>query len=268
MKIRLLGTGAAEGIPAFWADTFVSNYARENGGKDIRTRSGALVDGSLKLDLPPDTLMQMHRDRLDARNWTGLFFTHSDDDHFSPAEVQYGLLPFSLREALGYAIYGNAEICRRLRERYPAWPIEIHETKSFQPILHAEFVVTPVRANHKPTEDAHNYLIQRSGKTLLYATDTGIWGEETWEFLKGFQVDCLVLECTEGFTMTDYEGHLDAHTFLEIVQRLRAQGTVQETTVVCTTHHSHNGGATHEMLEDHFCPHGILVGYDGLEIEF
>lgn len=268
MKIRLLGTGAAEGIPAFWADTFVSDYAREHGGKDVRTRSAALVDGSLKIDLPPDTLMQMHRDRLDARNWTGLFFTHSDDDHFSPAEVQYGLLPFSARDSLGYAIYGNAEIIRRLKERYPQWPIELHETRSFEPVSHADFVITPIRANHKLDEDAQNLIIQRGGKTLIYATDTGVWFPETWDFLKGYVADCLVMECTEGFTMTDYHGHLDAHTFLEIFARLRDQGTLRSDSVVCTTHHSHNGGATHAMLEEHFSPHGIVVGYDGLELEF
>lgn len=266
MTIRLLGTAAAEGIPAFLSDTFVSNYAREHGGKEIRTRSGALIDNCLKIDLPPDTLMQMHRDRIDARLWTMLWFTHSDDDHFSPAEVQYGLYPFSERESLSFAIFGNARICEVLRERYPQWPIELNETKSFTSYPCCAYTITPVHAHHKHEEDAHNLIIQKEGKTLLYATDTGVWSEETWEFLKGYRLDLLVLECTAGVVHSDYDGHLGVPQFFQVVDRLRAQGTVHEGTVISTTHHSHNGGATHAMLEEIFTPHGILVGYDGMEI--
>ena len=95
MNIRLLGTGAADGIPGFFGNDMVSRYARENGGKDVRTRSAALIDGVLKIDFPPDTLTQVQRDLLDALDWTGLVFTHSDDDHFAVDELQYALFPFT-----------------------------------------------------------------------------------------------------------------------------------------------------------------------------
>ena len=78
----LLGTGAADGIPGFYAKDRVSQYARTEGGKDVRTRSAALVDGALKIDLPPDTLVHLHQNRLDARDWSALLFTHSHEDHY------------------------------------------------------------------------------------------------------------------------------------------------------------------------------------------
>ena len=42
MKIHLLGTGGADGIPSFFGASELSTLARERGGKDIRTiqRSG------------------------------------------------------------------------------------------------------------------------------------------------------------------------------------------------------------------------------------
>src|SRR5438270_9602508 len=83
MKIRLLGTGAADGIPAFHGDCRICRHAREHKGKDIRSRSAAVVDGCLKIDLPPDTLMQMHQSGTNARDWSALLFTHSDEDHFA-----------------------------------------------------------------------------------------------------------------------------------------------------------------------------------------
>jgi phosphoribosyl 1,2-cyclic phosphate phosphodiesterase len=266
MTIRLLGTGAAEGIPAFYSNSEVSRYARTHGGKDVRTRSGALLDGTVKIDLPPDTLLHMHRDRLDATDWTAMIFTHSDDDHFAPEELQYCLYPFSEMDFLTFTIYGNDAIVPRLNARYPQWPMDIVQTKSFVPFTHEGYRITPIHANHKLEEDAQNLVIQKDGKTLLYATDTGVWFEPSWECLKGFKLDLLVIECTEGLHCTDYDGHLDIETMLEVLERLHKQGTVDSNTTVCTTHHSHNGEATHEQLETALTPHGIQVGFDGKEL--
>jgi len=47
MKIRLLGTGGADGIPAYCANNPVSDFAREHGGREIRTRAAARVDEGL-----------------------------------------------------------------------------------------------------------------------------------------------------------------------------------------------------------------------------
>jgi phosphoribosyl 1,2-cyclic phosphate phosphodiesterase len=266
MIIRLLGTGAAEGIPAFYSGSRVSEYARKTGGREMRTRSGALVDGHLKIDLPPDTLAQMHRDGLDARNWSAVLFTHSHDDHFALSELQYGLYPFNEMEHLAFPIYGNAEVCRRIQAMYPGWPIDLIETKSFEPFNHGEYTITPIAANHKADEDGQNHIIAAEGKTLLYATDTGVWHERTWEFLKDFKLDLLVIECTEGFRGTGYFGHLDLIGCLHVRDRLRGQGTLSESSKVVTTHHSHNGDATYAELEEALSREGIIAGFDGLEI--
>lgn len=267
MKIRLLGTGAAEGIPAFLSGSRVSEHARQHGGKDVRTRSGALIDGCLKIDLPPDTLLHIHRDRLDARDWTGLIFTHSDDDHFAYREIQYGLHPFSGEEILTFQIYGNEVICKVLACEYPNWPMEVNLIKSFEPFKHGPYAITPIRSNHKDDEDSVNFLIQKDGRTLLYGTDTGVWHEPTWNFLSGWKLDALVLECTEGLSSTAYWGHLDANEMIAVVERLRSMGVVTPETFITSTHHSHNGNATHAELEAHLNPHGIQVGYDGMEFE-
>jgi len=267
MKIRLLGTGAADGIPGWYSDSEVSAYARSHGGKDVRTRSGALVDGHLKIDLPPDTAWQMVRDRLDGRDWTGLVFTHSHDDHLAVDEIQYGLYPFNDREYLGYPVYGNAAVCARIAERYPQWPIELVETRSFEPFHHLGYEIVPFPAMHGEHEDSHNLLIRDGERSLAYATDTGIWAESTWEFLRNQRLDLMVIECTEGVRSTGYHGHLDVEECRDVVRRLRSQGTLGRETRVVTTHHSHLGGATHEQLSALLGEDDIFVGYDGLEID-
>ncbi len=267
MTVRLLGTGAAEGIPAFLSDSRVSLYAREHGGKDVRTRCGALVDRSLKIDLPPDTLAQMHRDKLDARDWTCLLFTHSHADHFAIEEIQYGLHPFSGLEHLCFTIYGNPSICEKLYAKYPDWPIDVVAIHSFHTFSHGPFTITPIRATHMVEEDCQNHIIEREGRRLLYGADTGIWDEQTWEFLGSQRLDALVIECTEGTKGQDWWGHLGTDEVVRVVDRLRASGVLPETAPVVTTHHSHNGGATHAELEAALNPHGIRVGFDGIEFE-
>lgn len=264
MDIRLLGTGGADGIPAFYSDSRVSEYARKHGGKDIRTRSAALVDGALKIDLPPDTLMQMHRDGLDARDWSGLVFTYGDDDHFAPRELQYGLYPFNNSDHLGFVIYGNEKILDRIRGIFPDWPMELVLIRSFCAFHHADFLITPIEARHNDKEECLNHIIERNGKSVLYATDTGYWREPTWEFLSDFKLDALVIECSEGFAKSGYMGHLDIPTCIQVVERLRKQGTLSEASRVVTTHHSHQGEVTHAELESALVPHGIEPGWDGM----
>ena len=266
MEILLQGTGAADGIPAFFSESRVSTYARAHGGKDIRTRSGALIDGHLKLDFGPDSFAKVLRDRLNAREWSGIVFTHTHEDHLCRAELQYMLHTFTEHLFAPLTIYGNGMVVERLQERFPDWPLEIIETRSFESFDHADYKITPISAYHKLDEDSHNLIVEREGKTFLYGTDTGVWREPTWEFLPGFRFDAVVLECTDGFRKTDYFGHLDVNEFLQVTERLRSIGCIQDNSQVFTTHHCHLGDGTHDELQEFFAPPGVTVGYDGLKI--
>jgi phosphoribosyl 1,2-cyclic phosphate phosphodiesterase len=268
MEIRLLGTGAAEGIPALYSGSRVSACARQFGGREVRTRSGALIDGHLKVDFPPDTLMQLHRDGLDARDWSAVFFTHSHDDHFAVDEIQYGLLPFSEEEALPFTIFGNSAVIARLEARYPGWPMDLQQTASFEPVAWGEYTITPIRARHMVgEEDAHNLIVEDGEKSFLYGTDTGRWTDETWAFLSPFRLDGIALECTSGRIHSDYEGHHDLQSFLATVDGLRAEGILKPGARVVSTHHSHNGDLTYAELAEALAPFGIEAGYDGMAFE-
>ncbi|HEY0868466.1 MAG TPA: MBL fold metallo-hydrolase [Fimbriimonas sp.] len=268
MNVRLLGTGAADGIPGLFSNDEVSRWARINGGKDIRTRSAALVDGHLKIDLGPDTFAQMQRFGLDGRDWSGLVFTHSHEDHFAVSEVQYALFPFVQKDHLEFPIYGNGVICGAIRARYPDWPMELVETRSFLTYHHGPYRITPVAANHIVGEDCQNLLIENKGKTLLYASDTGVYPDETFEFLESIHVDCLVIECTEGLLRSTYQGHLDIERCVKVVTRLREQGTLKDNSQVYTTHHAHTGGARHCDLERELGAFQIEPGFDGMLATF
>ncbi len=65
MNIQFLGTAAAEGVPALFCDCETCRESRLRGGRNVRTRSQALVDGVLLIDMGPDTLLHEMKYGLD-----------------------------------------------------------------------------------------------------------------------------------------------------------------------------------------------------------
>lgn len=267
MKVLLMGTGGADGIPSLYGNTRVDENARQKRGKEIRSRAAALIDDSIKIDLGPDTLSQIQRLGIDARQWSALFVTHTDDDHFCLSEIQYGLFPFVELEHLDYTIYGNAMAKEKMSHKYPKWPIDFRLLEPFITTHHDGYSVTPIRANHSQSEICFNFIFEKENKKFLYATDTGFYSEETFRFLENQALDLLVVECSDGLKKTPYVGHMDIAQCVELVQRLRQTNAIKPQAQVFTTHHTSAGDATHEELKALLAPYNIQPGFDGLTIE-
>ncbi len=264
MELQILGSGAADGIPGLFSNDRVSSYARLAGGKDVRTRCSALLDGILKIDFGPDTYHQVIANRLDPSKWLAILFTHSHEDHICVAEIQYALYPFVETQEAPFAIYGNQKVLDQIKNRYPEWPLELHLTQSFVSFEIGAYHITPVAANHDDDEDCQNFLFANQGTKILYATDTGLWKDRTWEFLTTVQLDGLVIECTDGLNPSGYSGHLSVESCVWTVEELRKRNILKRGASVVTTHHSHNGNATHNELVAALAPHRIEPSYDGL----
>ena len=53
-RAMFYGTGAAEGIPDPFCTCYLCQYARDHGGKDVRTRSMFRVDPTMVIDMGAD----------------------------------------------------------------------------------------------------------------------------------------------------------------------------------------------------------------------
>ena len=82
MKLKYYGTGAGYGVPEVFCDCRICRHAREAGGKNIRTRSQAVLDGRLALDLSVDTFHHSAFAGLDMRKIHHVLITHNHHDHF------------------------------------------------------------------------------------------------------------------------------------------------------------------------------------------
>ncbi|MDD4098077.1 MAG: hypothetical protein PHC30_04850, partial [Lentisphaeria bacterium] len=87
MRLTLLGTAAAEAVPALWCECDVCATARRRGGKDVRRRCCYLLDDDTMIDFGPDAFWQTTQAQIDLTVLKRLIFTHPHIDHLNPTEL-------------------------------------------------------------------------------------------------------------------------------------------------------------------------------------
>ena len=112
MKIRFLGTAAAEGIPAMFCHCDNCERARKAGGRNIRTRFQTLIDGKLNIDFPADAYMHELAYGLNYADIRYYLFTHVHEDHYYPLDFNYIYhgLGHVAPDHPGYDVYGSEDI--------------------------------------------------------------------------------------------------------------------------------------------------------------
>ena len=86
MKIKFLGTAAAEGVPALFCHCPICMESRKLGGKNIRSRSQAIIDDTLLIDFNADTYWHSIVHNVDIPSIRNILITHSHEDHLYPAD--------------------------------------------------------------------------------------------------------------------------------------------------------------------------------------
>jgi phosphoribosyl 1,2-cyclic phosphate phosphodiesterase len=279
MLFQYLGTAAAEGWPGLFCGCEHCETVRKLGGRNIRTRSQAVVyggslgeheKGMLVIDLPPDTYLHCLQHGLRLDKLAHLLITHSHPDHYAFPELLYRMEWFADRKGFPMVIYGNEAV----REKYydllaqhnfteERMETAFHVTEYFTPFEAGMFTVTPLMANHSPSEKCMLYMISDNHKTILYAHDTGVFPEETWEFLKGKHLDFVSLDCTNGILPSEPGGHMGLEETAGLKTRLAKMGCIDETSRVVINHFSHYGKLHYDEMVKAAAFYGLDVSYDG-----
>ena len=287
MKIQYLGTAAAEAVPALFCRCAHCEYARKVQGREVRTRSGAIVDGVLKIDFGPDTFGQMLKAGIDLTDLHSVLITHSHADHFAVHDISYRRKGFANlpEDEPPLVVYGNAKVGAMLAPFLNRW-LEFRLMEPFKTVEIEGYRVTPLQASHcvdhngsehpivhegktyYRSEDALIYFIEKDGQSLLYAHDTSEFSPEDMEFLAGRKIDLISLDCTNAAYQADYVGHMGAADNLRMRGKLMEIGAADENTVFVANHFSHNGNATHAEMVEAAAKYGMKVSYDGHCVEF
>ena len=277
MKLQYLGTAAAEAVPAPFCLCPVCQDARRKGGRNIRTRSQALVDDRLLLDLPADTYLHTLRDGLKLYDIDTLLVTHCHSDHLYPAELECLYSWAAHRPGpRTFHLYGAAPVLARVRTEPPGFAdmdregrLQLHQIAAFAPFEAEGFQITPLRADHG-AEDSLVYLLEKGGRAMLYAHDTGFLPPETLDYLRAHPValDLVSYDCTNGLLNPGRENHMGLAVNCELRQTLADMGLTRAQTLHVVNHFSHNGKAGYDEMADAAGKQGFLTSYDGMVVEF
>lgn len=279
MTLRYLGTAAAEGVPGIFCDCAVCRQARRAGGRNIRTRSQAVVDETLLIDLPADTYLHVLHYGLDLKKIKSLLLTHSHADHLYPAELYMRRDGFAHTRSGAklpwLTLFASGGTRRALaafftgKDQTDRCRLKIRSVRAFEPFETAGYRVTPLAADHDESTEPLIYMIEKSGKSLLYANDTGYFPEATWSFLEKTKprFSMVSLDCT-GIMINYKTNHMGLDGAADVKQRMLEAGLADETTRWYVNHFSHNGLVNYDTLVPLAKEKGFEVSYDNLSVEF
>ncbi len=277
MELQYLGTAAAEGWPALFCSCDICKRARRTGGKELRTRTQALLDETILIDFPPDTYTHALQYTLQLGKLRHLLVTHSHMDHFFPVELIHrhehfghgaqGMLHVYGNEAVEKAFY-DAVLIDRFRVHPLDDAVRFVTVKPFEDFMADGYHIIPVPADHDPREVCLIYIIEKDGTCMLYGHDTGMnLSMEAWECIFSHSYDLVSLDATMG-TKQINGYHMGLADDLAFVKLLEEHGCVGQHTVKVINHFSHNGEMTHEQLDAFAKEHGMLAAYDGMKVRF
>jgi phosphoribosyl 1,2-cyclic phosphate phosphodiesterase len=277
MKIKFLGTGAAEGVPAMFCNCDYCKHIRTLGESEFRTRSQVLIDDNISIDFPPEGYAHSLKYGINLSALKYILVTHSHMDHFYAHDFILRGYKYATLEEDKLNIFGNAEVkkvfdeCTKREMKEEVSPhISFTTCVPYSEFSFEDYRVLTLPANHSKTEDALLYYIESEGKGYLHLYDTGLFDGSVFDFLqeKGAKVNAVAFDCTfaekAGGTSARHMGIEDN---MILKSELLKRGIIDKNTQIYITHFSHNCNPTRDHLKQIEREDSVTAAYDGLQIE-
>lgn len=255
-KIFFLGTAAANFSPRLKTD------CKDRFDKDARRASCMLIGDRFLVDCGMYVMESLRIAGTDISKITDIFVTHLHADHFVAEHVEQ--IAAGRQEPLRLWVRRDAEL--------PHIPnVEVVHMPKHTVLPVAEGVsVEAVDANHDPAAFPQHLLFTLEGKQLLYALDGAWFISESYNYLHDRNLDMMVWDATCG----DYAGdfRIGEHNSIPMIRlmlpSLKTWGVISEQTKVYLSHLAPKLHAPHDETVALVAKDGLLVAYDGLELDF
>lgn len=276
MKIKYLGTGAAEGFPAIFCKCRYCEEARRIGFSEFRTRTQVYIDDTVCIDFPPEAYSNYLRAGINLPDLSYLLVTHSHMDHFYAHD--FILRGYKYAQVKGVLnIYGNIEVCKVFAEctrremKEQVMPnLSVNEIKPYMEFELGGYRVITLPAAHSNVEDAILYYIEKDGAGYLHFYDTGRVSDEVFAFLAEKRVrvaltsfDCTFADRTLGYGVR----HMGIGDVAAMRDKLYDFGVAASDMKSVITHFSHNGNPLRSNLAKIEKEYNVIAAYDGMQLE-
>jgi adenosylcobinamide kinase/adenosylcobinamide-phosphate guanylyltransferase len=233
MRIRMLGSGAADGWPNPWCGCASCAAALAQGV--VRGHASVLLDDRLLIDLGPEVPRAALRQGVSLAGVEAVLVTHRHGDHHAPAAWvwrSWAVAPAPLTLVAPPSVLADAD----------GFGLTTVAVRPGDRVHVAAYDVRALGAEH-PDDAVLFDVTGPDGARLLYATDTGVLPEATVEAVRDRAFDVVLLELAG----TPIPSHLTLETWPAQVERLRAVGAVTDRTRVVATHLGHHNPPPDEL---------------------
>lgn len=270
MKITFLGTAAAEGIPSLFCNCKTCEETRKLKGKNIRKRSSVLINDDLIIDMGPDLYAACAERNISLDKLKYALITHCHFDHFYPENIEIRYKRYQLNTFPNLNILANSSVFYKLTQiGYKDNELHINrvEAELYKKYYFGEYIVEPIPANHAHEYGMSlNYIVSSNNKTILYASDSGLYKEEWIEKIKSYKFDCVIFDGTNIFSRTS-SNHLNIEGIRKMKNMFLEKAIINHNTKIVCTHFSHFGLPLHYELEKKLLMDNIITAFDGMKIE-
>ena len=236
MKLKFLGTcGCFRPSELFHSDEGADTIRNK---KILHLRAQLLINNDLLIDFPEDTYFKVLEYNIDLSAVENILITHSHSDHFYPDDLSLrgGAFAHDMT-APEITVYGDKKVTDKLKKQkadHDTYNAE--EVFDFKSFTAGKYTVTPLTAKHDPLEESFIYLIDDGKVRLLYATDTMIFPEKTFEYLKTVShIDAIIYDCT-SYTGGYMDTHMCCDDNTKCTEILRSFGVIDDTTAIYPIH--------------------------------
>ncbi len=253
--------------------------------------TGTMIDSDILLDMNSCGFYTAARLGVSLTGVTRLLVTHPHPDHLTieplawrqeaagaadaAADAQRAMISPRFTRLPMLTVYGNRFAREALADAHPAlFDGSARAQMRFQEIREGERVelddlaFTPVRANHTPQRGfAHSYILERGGKTLLYALDTGGYDPDMLALILARRYDGVVMEGTFGLSRAPSGDHMNREKNAAFRNLLLERGCIGADTPFFLTHLCPHWTPPHDLYAPMMAKEGFTVAYDGMVAE-
>ena len=280
MKIKVLGTAAATGIPLGFCNCEVCKSARKNGGKDIRKRASIVINDEMLVDLGPDSINACAMYCIDAGNIKYLLQTHSHSDHFDGGHFVTRWSEYrsdNLEHLSIVCSKGTAnDMNQKIKENETSLDLfdeecqkdlnyDLKILKHGEKINVGDYEIVAIDSKHDDRVEALIYIILYKGISLLYGTDLLEINDEAWKIISNYKLNIVFLDQTYGKDCNS-GGHLDEFEIRQIIKNMKDKGIIDDDSQIFATHLSHEGNDIHSIAEERARESNYHIAFDGMDI--
>ena len=250
MDVLFMGTGADD-----WS------VAKREGAEFFRRRTSVKINDDLMIDCSADTEDYINTLSLDSVR--DLIITHTHGDHYAPDTIT-AILNKDIR------IWTEENAAKKIAADLPEY--NVCGLLPFVSAKVGEYDIIGVPANHTVSDKKQiplHYIISKGGKTVFWGCDGAWFLTQSWQVIKKYKYDLMVLDGTLGEDIGDYRifDHNNLNMVCEMASTIRSLELIKESGKIAISHMSCYSQKSHNEIQAYMDRAGVIVASDAMELE-